>query len=43
MLGLKDVCGFDTLPGRGDLDENTLFADANGFVELELSISDVYN
>ena len=34
VLGLQDVCGFDAFPGRGDFDENALFADADGFVEL---------
>lgn len=35
MLGLEDVRGFDALPSRGDLYENTLFANTNGFVELQ--------
>lgn len=34
VLGLQDVRSLDTLPGRGDLDENTVLGDTNGLVEL---------
>lgn len=34
VLGLQDVRSLDTLPGRSDLDENTVLGDTNGFVEL---------
>ena len=34
VLGLQDVRGLDAFPGRGDLDEDAFFADADGFVEL---------
>lgn len=34
MLRLQDVCGLDAFPGRGDLDEDAVFVDADGFVEL---------
>ena len=34
VLVLEDVGGLDTLPGGGDLDEDTVLGDALGFVEL---------
>jgi len=34
VLRLQDVRGLDPFPRRGDLDEDALFADADGFVEL---------
>jgi hypothetical protein len=35
VLGLQDVSGLDTLPGRGDLDEDTVLGDAVVGVQLE--------
>jgi hypothetical protein len=35
VLGLQDVGGLDTLPGRGDLDEDTVLGDAVVGVQLE--------
>lgn len=34
VLALEDVGGLDTLPGGGDLDEDTVLGDALRFVEL---------
>jgi hypothetical protein len=34
VVALEDLGGLDTLPGRGDLDENTFLGDALGSVEL---------
>ena len=34
VFGLQDVRGLDAFPGRGDLDEDALFADVDGFVHL---------
>lgn len=34
VLLLEDLGGLDTLPGRGDLDQNAVLGDANGLVEL---------
>jgi hypothetical protein len=36
VLGLQLVCGLDTLPGRGELDENAGLVNAGLLVELEL-------
>jgi hypothetical protein len=35
VLGLKDVSGLDTLPGGGDLDEDTVLGDAVVGVQLD--------
>jgi hypothetical protein len=35
MLLLQDLGGLDTLPGGGDLDQDAVFGDADGLVELE--------
>lgn len=35
VLRLEYVSGLDTLPRRGDLDEDTILGDAQGFEELE--------
>lgn len=37
VLRLQDVRSLDTLPGRGDLDQDTVLGDANGLVELRWS------
>lgn len=34
VLGLQDVGGFDAFPGRGELDQDAGFVDADLFVEL---------
>jgi hypothetical protein len=34
VLGLQDVSGLDTLPGRGDLDENAVLGDTSLLVQL---------
>lgn len=34
VLRLQDVGGLDSFPGRGDFDEDAVFADSDGFVEL---------
>jgi hypothetical protein len=36
VLRLQDVCSLDTLPGRGNLDEDAVLGDSNGLVELLL-------
>jgi hypothetical protein len=35
VLGLQDVSGLDTLPGRGDLDENAVLGDTSLLVQLD--------
>ncbi len=35
VLFLQDAHGLDTLPGGGDLDQDTIFGDADGLVELD--------
>jgi hypothetical protein len=37
MVALEDLGGLDTLPGGGDLDQDTLLADALLLVELNLA------
>lgn len=34
MILLKDLGSLDTFPGRGNLDEDTVFGYPNGFIEL---------
>jgi hypothetical protein len=41
VLGLQDVGGLDTLPGRGDLDEDTVLGDAVVGVQLVSEETDV--
>jgi hypothetical protein len=34
MVALEDLGGLDTLPGRGDLDQDAVLGDTLGLVEL---------
>jgi hypothetical protein len=37
VIALQDACGLDSFPGRGDLDQDAGFVDADVFVELRVS------
>jgi len=39
MLGLEDVGCLDAFPGRSDFDEDAVFGDTLGFVELFVGVS----